>query len=89
MFISKFSQTKPPKSVGLRQFATNKKYTFGLLKPDLIKQHHFDLNLFLQRNDLALEKSALMRLSKQQAEEFYGEHKGKFFYPRLVSFMTR
>src|ERR1019366_3015983 len=30
----------------------------------------------------------MLKLSSAQAEEFYGEHKGKPFYPPLVRFMT-
>ena len=29
-----------------------------------------------------------LQLTQARAEEFYGEHKGKDFFPRLVSFMT-
>ena len=28
------------------------------------------------------------QLSQERAEEFYGEHQGKAFFPRLVEFMT-
>ena len=30
----------------------------------------------------------LMQLSQERAEEFYAEHQGKSFFPRLVDFMT-
>eukprot|EP01117_Protostelium_nocturnum_P010014 TRINITY_DN3570_c0_g1_i1.p1 TRINITY_DN3570_c0_g1~~TRINITY_DN3570_c0_g1_i1.p1 ORF type:complete len:122 (-),score=33.92 TRINITY_DN3570_c0_g1_i1:232-597(-) len=29
-----------------------------------------------------------MRLDKNRAEKFYHEHRGKFFYQRLISFMS-
>eukprot|EP01091_Cochliopodium_minus_P005968 TRINITY_DN15857_c0_g1_i1.p1 TRINITY_DN15857_c0_g1~~TRINITY_DN15857_c0_g1_i1.p1 ORF type:complete len:141 (-),score=25.83 TRINITY_DN15857_c0_g1_i1:35-457(-) len=30
-----------------------------------------------------------IKMKRIQAEDFYKEHKGKFFYPRLVNFMSR
>jgi len=32
--------------------------------------------------------TAVTRWSIDEAETFYGEHRGRFFYPRLVAFMT-
>ncbi|XP_014673375.1 PREDICTED: nucleoside diphosphate kinase 6-like isoform X2 [Priapulus caudatus] len=30
----------------------------------------------------------MLTLSQADAESFYGEHKGKFFFPELIAFMT-
>lgn len=35
-----------------------------------------------------LSTTACTQLTQHMAEEFYGEHKGKPFYPGLVEFMT-
>jgi nucleoside-diphosphate kinase len=43
----------------------------------------------IQTNGFEIVKSEQRHLSKVEAEEFYKEHKGKFFYQRLISFMTR
>jgi nucleoside-diphosphate kinase len=37
---------------------------------------------------LSLRGLKMLRLTEQQAEAFYGEHKGKPFYEPLVRFMT-
>lgn len=38
--------------------------------------------------EFELIASVEKQLTIEEAEEFYKEHRGKFFYPRLVSFMT-
>lgn len=42
-----------------------------------------------ERNGFEIVRSKLMDMSIEEAERFYGEHEGKFFYQRLVAFMTR
>jgi nucleoside diphosphate kinase len=43
----------------------------------------------VERNGFEIVRSKLMDMSIEEAERFYGEHEGKFFYQRLVAFMTR
>lgn len=40
-------------------------------------------------NDFYVIGNRELTLSKQQAENFYSEHFGKFFHQRLVTFMNR
>lgn len=42
----------------------------------------------VERNGFEIVRSKLMDMSIEEAERFYGEHEGKFFYQRLVAFMT-
>lgn len=44
--------------------------------------------LTLFRAFVAVIDSKTVHLSRLQAEAFYNEHRGKFFYPRLVSYMS-
>jgi hypothetical protein len=43
----------------------------------------------IERGGFEIRESKLMDVSIEQAERFYGEHEGKFFYQRLVAFLTR
>lgn len=64
--------------------------TLAILKPDLmlhprnLKQVH---QRILEHNFLVV-RSKVVQLSSQQAEQFYLEHKGRFFCNRLVTFMS-
>lgn len=65
--------------------------TLAILKPHIIK-HPPALasirNLILTSN-FKIVRSKRKKLSKIDAEYFYDEHKQKFFYNRLVTFMIR
>lgn len=75
-------------------------YTLAMIKPDILlsrdstsKIHRIKDMMHQQKLRIATSPSStpmLIRkqLSKSVAEKFYEEHKGKFFYQRLVSFMT-
>jgi len=41
-----------------------------------------------ERDGFRLEAATHLRLSGQQAEGFYAEHRGKEFFPRLIEFTT-
>ncbi|KAK3857936.1 hypothetical protein Pcinc_035844 [Petrolisthes cinctipes] len=64
--------------------------TLALLKPDVTRvppvlkaiQHKIIDEGFL------VVRSKEMRLRQEQMEKFYEEHKGKFFYNRLITFMA-
>ncbi|PRP87968.1 hypothetical protein PROFUN_02705 [Planoprotostelium fungivorum] len=69
------------------------KYTLGIIKPDLFSQPNCEMQArkikdLMQRNNVQIIKSHRTQLTKERAEQFYGEHAGKFFYQRLISFMT-
>ncbi|XP_042860981.1 nucleoside diphosphate kinase 6-like [Penaeus japonicus] len=64
--------------------------TLALLKPDVTRVPHVIQAI---RSKILSEKFLVVRhkevrLSKQDTERFYGEHQGKFFYNRLVTFMA-
>lgn len=64
--------------------------TLAILKPDLVA-NSVDLEevkdlIFYKDFDILQEKR--LRLSTFEAENFYKEHHGKFFYNRLVTYMS-
>lgn len=64
--------------------------TLAILKPDVCRNPH-EIQMIRQimlENNFYFVKTDVMRLSKERAERFYEEHRSKFFYGRLVSFMS-
>eukprot|EP00088_Acartia_fossae_P054801 TRINITY_DN6325_c0_g1_i8.p1 TRINITY_DN6325_c0_g1~~TRINITY_DN6325_c0_g1_i8.p1 ORF type:complete len:211 (+),score=11.63 TRINITY_DN6325_c0_g1_i8:39-635(+) len=64
--------------------------TLAILKPDLTqhKQHLNEVRQMIVDNDFLIVRSKIMKLNRSKAEEFYEEHRGKFFYNRLVTYMS-
>lgn len=64
--------------------------TLALLKPDVIANPIVatEIKESILRNGFLFVQSRYLRLNREKAEEFYHEHKGRFFYNRLVSFMS-
>ncbi|KAF5290496.1 hypothetical protein FQA39_LY03600 [Lamprigera yunnana] len=66
------------------------KLTLAIIKPHIIKNPPSLLairNLILTSN-FKVVRSKRYLFTNEVAQQFYKEHKGKFFYKRLVSFMT-
>ena len=61
--------------------------TLSLIKQDVYHQKSKILSEISNSFKILAHKE--IKLSREKAEQFYGEHKGKFFYPRLVNFMSR
>ena len=63
--------------------------TLAILKPDLIANPAAKVDIIdtIIRHKFYIIKTDMLRLSKNQAKQFYGEHEGKFFYNRLVNFI--
>ena len=64
--------------------------TLAILKPDLV-QHPPNLQKVRQMivdEKFLIVRSKYLSLSRSRAEDFYAEHKGKFFYNRLVTYMS-
>jgi len=66
-----------------------KEYTLSIVKPDATAKGYVDaiIQIF---NDNAIEVDAerSLTLTKEQAEQFYAEHKNRPFFNDLVKFMT-
>lgn len=63
--------------------------TLTIIKPDAFAGSKAGLILaHLEKGGFRLIASRVMKMSREQAGEFYAVHKGRPFYPELVDFMT-
>src|ERR1700734_931025 len=63
--------------------------TFSILKPDATRRNLTGkINAKFEDAGLRIVAQRRIRLSKAQAEEFYGVHKERPFFGGLVEFMT-
>uniref|UniRef100_A0A1W7RA72 Nucleoside diphosphate kinase 6 n=1 Tax=Hadrurus spadix TaxID=141984 RepID=A0A1W7RA72_9SCOR len=64
--------------------------TLAILKPDICRnpQEIQMIRQIMLENNFYFVKTDTTRLSKERAERFYEEHRNKFFFGRLVSFMS-
>ena len=63
--------------------------TLSIIKPDATTRNITGkVNAVIEDAGLKIIAQKRILLSKEQAEEFYGEHKGKVFFPSLVEIMT-
>lgn len=63
--------------------------TFSIVKPDAVAKNVVgEIYSRFEKNGLAVVASKMLRLSREQAEGFYAEHKGRPFFPALIEFMT-
>jgi nucleoside-diphosphate kinase len=65
--------------------------TLAILKPDLAADPAIVPRVLAvaREHGLAVVAQRDLLWSRAEAERFYAEHRGKFFYPRLVNSMTR
>ncbi len=67
----------------------NNEQTLSMIKPDAVADHHIgEIIARFEKNGLRIAAIAMRHLTKQQAGEFYAEHKERQFYPELVTFMS-
>ena len=63
--------------------------TLTIIKPDAFAANKAGLILaHLEKGGFRLISARVMKMSREQAGEFYAVHKGRPFYPELVEFMT-
>ncbi|HNS50437.1 MAG TPA: nucleoside-diphosphate kinase [Anaerolineae bacterium] len=63
--------------------------TLVILKPDAVQRGLIGPILTrLEQRGLRFAALKLMQVSRELAEEHYGEHRGKDFYPGLIEFIT-
>ena len=63
--------------------------TFAIIKPDAVKNGHTG-NIYdrIQKFNFKIIGAKLLRMSREQAEGFYGIHKERPFFNDLIKFMT-
>ncbi|WP_369433958.1 nucleoside-diphosphate kinase [Psychromonas sp. MME1] len=63
--------------------------TLSIIKPDAVSKKLVGIILSrFEKADLTLVAVKMIHMTKEQAEGFYAEHKGKEFFAPLVEFMT-
>ena len=67
----------------------NTRVTFAIIKPNVVEKNKVGSVLeMIEKEGFKITNLRMTQLSREQAGEFYGVHKGKEFYDRLVTFMT-
>ena len=62
--------------------------TFSIIKPDAVKRNLIGAILTrFEQNGFKIIASKMVRLTREQAEGFYAEHRGKEFFAPLVEYM--
>ncbi len=63
--------------------------TLSIIKPDAVKNHYIgDIISRFEDANLNIDAIKMTRMTKEQAEKFYAEHREKPFFPELVEFMS-
>ena len=63
--------------------------TFSIIKPDAVARNLTGaINAMIEQAGLRIVAQKRVRISKQQAQQFYGVHKDRPFFGELVDFMT-
>ena len=63
--------------------------TLSIIKPDAVKAGHVDaINSIIEDSGLKILQRQELKLSMEQAQQFYEVHKEKPFYNDLCQFMT-
>jgi nucleoside-diphosphate kinase len=70
--------------------ATNQKeQTLSIIKPDGVSNKHIgDIISRFEKNDLQVAALKMIKMSPEQASEFYAVHKDRPFYKDLVTMMS-
>lgn len=64
-------------------------YTFSIIKPDATERNLIGkINSYLENAGLKIVAQKMVKLSEEQAKEFYAEHKERPFFGGLIEYMT-
>jgi nucleoside-diphosphate kinase len=63
--------------------------TFSIVKPDAVARNLIgEIYTRFEKAGLRIVGARMLRLSREQAEGFYAEHRGRPFFESLVSYMS-
>lgn len=63
-------------------------YTFSIIKPDATERNIIgNINSYIEKAGLKIVGQRMVKISKEQAEGFYAEHKERPFFNSLVAYM--
>lgn len=65
--------------------------TFAMIKPHIVKNPWAlgQIMRIIDENNFTIVKKSRVKFSLKSAKQFYSEHEGRFYYNRLVTFMSR
>jgi len=68
---------------------SNLEQTLSIIKPDAVERNLDEkIKDFFQKNNLKILKSKKVKISKEEASEFYKVHQTKPFYDQLCSYLS-
>ena len=63
--------------------------TLSIIKPDAVERNlENKIKFFFQKNDIKILKSKKVKISKEEASEFYKIHQAKPFYDKLCNYLS-
>ena len=63
--------------------------TLSIIKPDAIERNlDIEIKNFFEKNNLKISRSKKVKISKEEAAEFYKEHQTKPFYNNLCDYLS-
>ncbi len=63
--------------------------TLSIIKPDAVERNlENDIKNFFEKNNLVILKSKKVKISKEEASEFYKVHQTKPFYNELCNYLS-
>ena len=67
----------------------NLEQTLSIIKPDAVERNLDNkIKSFFEKNNLKILKSKKVKISKEEASEFYKVHQTKPFYDKLCSYLS-
>ena len=67
----------------------NIEQTLSIIKPDAVERNlEKEIKSFFQKKNLKILKSKKVKISKEEASEFYKVHQTKPFYDKLCSYLS-
>ena len=67
----------------------NLEQTLSIIKPDAVERNlEKQIKSFFEKNNLQILKSKKVKISKEEASEFYKVHRSKPFYNELCSYLS-
>ncbi|XP_038644174.1 thioredoxin domain-containing protein 6 isoform X2 [Scyliorhinus canicula] len=70
------------------KFFFSMEHTLAVIKPDSVDEHRDEIIKKIEEAGFVISQSDEKTLSREMAEEFYKEHKGKPFFDQLVDYMS-
>ena len=68
---------------------SNSEQTLSIIKPDAVERNlESEIKSFFEKNNLKILKSKKVKISKEEASEFYKVHQTKPFYNDLCNYLS-